>query len=428
MLRLLVCSFAKDTKGVVAIIWGLLIPAIIGFVALGVEVGLWYSQQRDYQTAADAAALAAAYTLSDGGSVSNISAAATEEASNNGFTITGNNTLAVNTPPQTGAYMGDTAYIEVVLTSPSSPLIAGLFLSSDVNISARAVAWTAGGAGDGYCFMSLNTTNEKAFHLHNNVDLPPECGVYVNSDYCSPGSSGALFIDNNSTIAGTTSVAGCVFENSPQAEVTGALTEGADQLSDPYVDRQDDIRDDITANTAWSPSSCDVDTTGNSTETLSPGYYTDCVFKGNGTINLDPGIYYIDSKLTVEGNVDVFGTGVTFVLLEETDLDFGNNGDLNITAPTSGIYEGLAFVGHPDMNSSKQVVFHNSIGFDIDGALYFPNQTIELSNRATATGGCALFVSDYILMHNNVDISNNCQAADDETLSLGGGSDIILVE
>ncbi|MBL4615599.1 MAG: hypothetical protein JKY27_12090 [Magnetovibrio sp.] len=347
----------------------------------------------------------------------------------NGFTVGDNFTLAVNSPPTAGTYSGDTAYVEVILSASTAPLFAGLFLSNDsVGISTRAVAWTEGGTGDGYCFMALNTTDEKAMHIHNNVDLPKECGVYVNSDYCSVGSSGALYLDNNSTIAGKTSVAGCVHENSPNSQVTGTLNEGAAQLSDPYADRESDILSDISANTGGSPSSCDINTAGNKTEYLSPGYYKDCVFKGNGNVILAAGIYYIDSKLTVEGNVDVQGTGVTFVMMEESDLDFGNNGDLTITAPTSGTYEGLAFVGHPNMNSSKQVVFHNSISFDIEGALYFPNQTIELSNRATATGGCALFVSDFVLMHNNVDIASNCQASDDETLSLGSGADITLVE
>ena len=46
-----------DTSGATLVLVALTISALIGFVGLGVETGLWYTIKRQNQTAADFAAL-----------------------------------------------------------------------------------------------------------------------------------------------------------------------------------------------------------------------------------------------------------------------------------------------------------------------------------------------------------------------------------
>jgi len=405
--------------------FALLIPVIVGFVGLGVETSFWFASKRSLQSAADAAAICGAYEVQSGGSSSSsITTAATTEATRNGFNST-DGSITVSSPPNSGSYTADGSAVEVTVSEPRVHLFLGALLGAgSVTISARAVATNSGIADT--CFLSLNETQEKAFHLSNNVDLPSECGVYVNSSSCTSGSTGALFLDNNSTIAGTTRVVGCTHENSPNAEVTGTLTEGVAALTDPFAAQETDIRDDISNNTSSLPTSCNFSPGNNQTETVNPGYYDDCTFGVNGTIQLNSGTFYISSSLVVEQNVTVSGTDVTIVLLENTDLDFGNNGTVSLTAPTSGTYDGIAITAHPDIDSSKQVVFHNSIELEIEGALYFPNQTVEMSNGSDVTDGCTLIVADIIFMHNNVDLSSNCTSSGDEKLS--AGTKISLVE
>src|SRR5258708_8546302 len=55
-----------DTRGVTVVLVALTISALIGFVGLGVETGLWYTIQRQNQTAADFAALSGAYEIANG--------------------------------------------------------------------------------------------------------------------------------------------------------------------------------------------------------------------------------------------------------------------------------------------------------------------------------------------------------------------------
>src|SRR5258708_160275 len=55
MMRIATC-----TRGAVAVITALMLPPLLGFTSLGVEVGHWYLSQRQMQGAADAAAISAA--------------------------------------------------------------------------------------------------------------------------------------------------------------------------------------------------------------------------------------------------------------------------------------------------------------------------------------------------------------------------------
>jgi Flp pilus assembly protein TadG len=52
--------FSRDRRGAVAVAVAILLPVLIGFAGIGIEVGLWFAVQRQNQSAADAAALSAA--------------------------------------------------------------------------------------------------------------------------------------------------------------------------------------------------------------------------------------------------------------------------------------------------------------------------------------------------------------------------------
>jgi hypothetical protein len=53
--------FVRDERGVILVLAGMIMPVLALIIGLGVEVGWWYALQRQNQSAADAAALSAAY-------------------------------------------------------------------------------------------------------------------------------------------------------------------------------------------------------------------------------------------------------------------------------------------------------------------------------------------------------------------------------
>jgi len=53
-------GFLRDRRGVVGVALAVLLPVLVGFAGIGIEVGLWFAVQRQNQSAADAAALSTA--------------------------------------------------------------------------------------------------------------------------------------------------------------------------------------------------------------------------------------------------------------------------------------------------------------------------------------------------------------------------------
>jgi len=137
----LMARLAADQSGVIIVMFALLLPVLVGFMGLGVEITFWYQHRRNLQTIADAAAIAGAYDVNSGGTQTTATTAATTDATRNGYSVS-TDTLAVKTPPTSGSYTADVRAVETVMTRQIIPLFAGYFLKNNVTINARAVATT----------------------------------------------------------------------------------------------------------------------------------------------------------------------------------------------------------------------------------------------------------------------------------------------
>lgn len=128
------------------------------------------------------------------------------------------------------------------------------------------------------------------------------------------------------------------------------------------------------------PSTCtpNPNYTGNRTVTLNPGCYDGLSATGNITLTLNPGMYVINGNFSETGNVSISGTGVTFDLLGSTSLT--GNGTLNLSAPTSGTYNGVLFY-QPSTNSSTMSLTGNS-GSNIQGIVYAPSAAVTLTGNS----------------------------------------------
>ena len=81
-----VARILQDQRGVSAMIVAIALPALVGFGALGAETGLWFTIKLHNQSAADAAAISAAYEVIAGKTdvASDLSPAAGEAATDLG--------------------------------------------------------------------------------------------------------------------------------------------------------------------------------------------------------------------------------------------------------------------------------------------------------------------------------------------------------
>ena len=105
----------RDERGVSAIMVALSLTVLVGLAGLGVETGLWYSIKRQNQSAADAAAISAAYEVLAGNTsvTTNLTPAATRAATQNGYTG--------NTPVVTYPYSDSIVSNAVGVTLQTTP-------------------------------------------------------------------------------------------------------------------------------------------------------------------------------------------------------------------------------------------------------------------------------------------------------------------
>jgi Flp pilus assembly protein TadG len=169
----------SDERGVSAVVLAVSLTAMIGFVALGAEAGLWYSIKRQNQSAADAAVIAVAYEILAGKTdpTTNLIPAATEAAARNGYS---GDTPAV-TYPYADAIVSNG--VAVTLRKTQGALLASLFLPS-VTIETKAVA-TLVPASPG-CVLSLNKSGTDVGVSGSSQLTAPDCSIMAAStDNCS---------------------------------------------------------------------------------------------------------------------------------------------------------------------------------------------------------------------------------------------------
>lgn len=402
-------ALAVDRRGTIAVLTGLALTLFMGFASLGVEVGLWQLARRGLQGAADQAALSGAIALGRGATSVGVTAEAKAISAEAGFADGRNDAVVtVNAPPASGPNSGNAAAVEVIAQQTLPLLFSGLFLKNPLVIQARSVAGTV--STSVACILGLDTSAADTVSLSQNALLPnPNCGIASNSS-----SSSALTLLNNAQVDAPVSVVG-KYALSNNAALNGRPNlQYAAPVTDPYANVQRLAAPDCTTQISHGRNNLSL--------TLSPGHFCNGLnFQNNVTLNLQPGAYYIDSQLVIGNDVTVNATGgVTLIMEGNYAIDIGNNAVLNITAPSSGNYAGLAFFGDRNGTSTVQQTFSNNTQLNIKGAVYFPNQTIEFDNNAeTVSGGCTQIIGRTVHLSNNVNLESNCSGTGTTPIMIG---------
>ena len=186
-------EFLSDNQGAVAVITALVVPMLLGFAGLAIEVNYWYLEKRRLQEAADSGALAGAYEYQASSSISQVDmeTAVTEAVDKSGYNAL--TTQTVNRPLNSGSFAvgganEDASAVEVVLTESYDTLFVSLFGMSSVDIQTRAVAVSGGHTGSA-CVLSLERMlcDDPGIQLQGSLDLDlVSCSVHSN-DSCGDG-------------------------------------------------------------------------------------------------------------------------------------------------------------------------------------------------------------------------------------------------
>jgi Flp pilus assembly protein TadG len=400
---------ADDRSGATALVTGLLLTVVLGFVAFGVDMGGAYAARRAAQNAADSAAFSGAAGLMAG--ATNTTDQSRAVAARYGLAHgAGGVTVSVNTPPTSGTHTTSPGAVEVIITRPLQRFFSGVFSKQAATIRARAVA-VAGSAGEG-CVVAFNPTAHAAVLLNGqpNINLAG-CSLYANSI-----ANDALSLNGQAILtAKSVELVGGSFTNG-QAKIIGPIHTGVAPMADPYAD----VAVPTYAGCNWNGQPIN----GGVTKRFTPVGGAPFVFCGGLTINssanvtFDPGVYIIDGgTLIINGGAVIRGTGVTFVLTGRSGtyatVTINGNADIQLSAPTSGPTAGLVFFqdrraptgGYPNIfNGGSAQVF--------TGALYFPKQGVRFNGGTSLTsGGCTQILADQIDFNGNARVGINCAGA-----------------
>jgi len=397
--------FGREKSGAVAIQIAIMLTIIIGFVALGMEITFVLFKQRQMQAASDAAAMGGATALG-AGYPSDYTIEARAIAGDAGFTDSAGGTIiTIASPPASGSHAGDAHAVEVNITQPQQLHLVTIFRPGVFRIHTRAVA--VQGLSGLFCLLALDPSAASALNVNNNgVVANPNCGVGVNSS-----SSSALTVQNNAGIAGPVSVHGQWLLANGAALSGTPRSQNAAAIADPYAGVQIQT---IPACTSQSG-------TLNGTKSLTAGHFCNgWTFANNATVTLGAGAYYIDQKWTLGNKVVINATsGVTLIVNGNFAVNIANNTTLNLTAPTSGPYAGIAIMGLRMATASVTQTFGNDSILKITGAIYFPNQIVNFENNSiTGATECTQVIGRIINVSNNVYLNNRC--AGTGALPLGG--------
>ena len=393
--------FLRDQSGAYAILFALMLPVLVGTAGLGTEVAWWYFQHKNMQSAADSGAVSAATAGT------NLNAEANSVTAFYGYANGVNNvTVTVNQPPNSGNYASTPQAVEVIVSQPQPRLLSALFGDGPVQIMARAVALPNPGTG---CVLGLDPTASSTVAVggSNKVNLIG-CNIYSDSS-----ASPSLNVGGSASVsANQVGVVGTVSGTS-NINATNGIRTGMQPVLDPY------------GPPPAAPLSC---INGNQTinsngkiNTLSPGCYSGSITVNSGaTLDLTPGIYYLEGALTVAGNATLScttctgGQGVTLVFTGSGKswgtASIGSNANVTLTAPSSGPTKGIVMYG--DRNMPVGTAFNLTGGGtqNFNGAIDLPKAALSFSGGNGTSTSCTQIIADTINFTGTSNLQVNCAA------------------
>jgi hypothetical protein len=119
-------------------------------------------------------------------------------------------------------------------------------------------------------------------------------------------------------------------------------------------------------------------------------YSSFTVSNGSPNITLNPGLYIITGAMSIGSGGTLTGSGVTFYFVNNGSFTISNGVAVDLSAPTTGAYNGLLFYQASSDTNADSFVGGNS--GTTDGIFYLPSAKLTLANGTAATFNVDLVV------------------------------------
>ena len=410
-----------DKRGTVALLMGLLLVPLVGALGVGFEVSNWYLTLRGMQNAADAAVIAAA---TNGGS--NYDVEANAVAAGYGF-VNGTNSISIAVSNTAACPSGGNNCYSVTISGLMPLLVSqvvGYRGDTTLNgspakmLNAAAVA-TQSNASAPFCLLALGSGG---IRTNGAPKANMKCNVMSNYGSTCNGHNlgapiGAAHTTNNG--CGVTQ-----YSNVPAA-------------ADPYLALASNIPANPCSSYPQKPGKkgtpLPVSNQLSGSQSWS-GYVIKCgdiQLTGNVTVNAPAGAVLIIENGQLDTNgysiTTTSGSGLTVVFSGDngsyTHAPTGG-GTLDIAAPTSGIWSGIAIYQDPNLTSGVDIsAAGNTPAWDITGVVYLPKSSVTFSgivNKAGYGKSCFVLVVSDITVNGTGEILPNGECIPAGVLNMPG--------
>lgn len=398
----------NDKRGNVIVIAGAALPLIVGSAGLATDTIQWTLWKRQLQRAADSAALAGVYDrLSSSGSNATVPATVSHDLDLNLHTNVAikSGYPVVDYPADAGSKINQ---VHVTLAVQQPLTFSSMFMASAPTIVAEATAAGVPGSGE-YCVVSLeNSASKTGITIGGNAKIDMNCGMISNS----PASNSALSNGNSSQVKATAiaAVGGVQASNSWTVD---SYEPYSSALTDPFANKP-----------VPTPSSCggfpsanDLDFTSNPNHAAGQVVCYSSEMKIQGDVKLGAATYVLDAaslKMT-STSAKLSCDGCTIILTSSTAATNPSSigtvslsgGSLNLKAPTSGTYAGMAiYQDRRALDSAGSNIINGNSGSIVQGAMYFPSQELTYNGEGSTTATCTQFVARRVVFAGNNTTAN----------------------
>lgn len=373
-------------NGQAIVLMVLVLAGLVAIVALAVDGGRLYYEQRTAQNAADNASLSGALALCQG---NNVNTAAFASAVTNGFNNDGStNSVAVNSPPSQGPNAGDVEHVEVIINSAQQPAFSQVVYTGSLESTVRAVSsCDLQLAFEHALFGGATTCQNTVDWSSSNANIIG--GVHTNKDIKMSGSNNSV-TGNVTYVTEVNGTDGNVTYDPPAPDnpVQGEV----EPYPVPYV--MDDY-------VPGGPKALIADALGEY-------YYLDgdidiAWLEAQGLYDppsgvLADGLYYATGEIDINANV-ITGNAITFVARDNILIN-GSNHDL------SHYVDGLLFFTDHENNGGSAcalaVVKLSGSTNDWNGVIFAPNGLVEMSGANATTFSGSIFAAVIKLSGSNI--------------------------
>lgn len=406
----------RDRRGNALIIAAGAMPLVFGAAGLASDTIQWTMWKRQLQRLADSGAIAGVYAEAAGqpvGTCSSISGAtysnpvAYDIKTNNKLKVTPNCTLT--NPPSTGTYASDVNAVKVALSLKKRLNFSAMFMPEPPTITADATA-TIIPSGD-YCVISLESTSTTGITATGATSVDLGCGMITNST-----SMQAAVATGSSIVKATPVAAVGGIDNSNNWGSGTVLQPFTLAQSDPFAN----VNPPTTGSCSNFPATNNLDFRSNPAHAAGQVvcYKSDMHIQGD--VKLGAAVYVLDAaSIKMSSTSASLSCSGCTIILTTSGSNMGaiggldvQGGTLNLTAPDSGTYKGIAIYQdrRATYSSSATNTINGNSSSQVQGAIYFPNQQVTFAGTSGMSTSCMQLVARQVKFTGTSAISNSCPA------------------